>query len=212
MKKVLSIFLASLLTFLLGSAMAVPAGELYRPQNTPVSSKRIYLGDSRTVGMYRAVCGGGGDEIAKSAGEDYWCAKVGAGYPYMNETAIPKAEASGIPRGTKIFFLFGVNDMANAEQYASRINAFAEKWNREGATVYFVSVNPVNDEKTRNAKNARIEDFNASVRKALRGVRYVDTYSGLYPSLSTDPALTDREGLHYTKDTYLSLYSTLRQQ
>ncbi|MBQ9066318.1 MAG: hypothetical protein IJ133_02150, partial [Clostridia bacterium] len=83
-------------------------------------------------------------------------------------------------------------------------------WRSRGARVYFVSVNPVNDSKTKYVKNAQIESYNRSVRSSLSSnVTYVDTYSSLYYQIAFDDSMTDSEGLHYYSATYKSIYQML---
>lgn len=197
------------LCILLVTTALIPASAIFssRPE-TP--HRRIFMGDSRTVGMYSAIHGGNANPVDAQENNEYWIARTSQGYKWMTETAIPKAEAYGITRNTDIFILFGVNDLGNQSKYLATINEKASQWRQQGARVYFVSVNPVYEGKCHSVSNARIEQFNAAMRSGLSyNVTYVDTYSSLYPEISQDASKTDRLGLHYHEDTYREIYNTL---
>lgn len=207
LKSILSAVLALGMLFL--STAVLPASAIFssRPE---VPHRRIFMGDSRTVGMYSAVHGGNAEPVDTVSGNEYWIAKTSQGYRWMTENAIPKAEAYGISTNTDIFILFGVNDLGNIEKYLSTINEKAAQWRQQGARVYYVSVNPVYDGKSRNVKNSAIEQFNSHMRQGLSyAVTYVDTYSRLFPDISEDPSKTDRLGIHYHSDTYQTIYNIL---
>lgn len=48
-----------------------------------------------------------------------------------------------VGRGTKILINLGVNDVANVNAYAELVNKKTAEWTQKGATVYYASVNPV---------------------------------------------------------------------
>lgn len=197
-----------LILILLFSLNAVPAHAGSLLEGQPRS--RIFLGDSRTVGMYATLYGKYSSSIDSQVGSEYWVAREGQGYRYMTGTAVPKAEAYGIDWTTDIYFLFGVNDLSNQAKYAEYISSKAAEWRWKGAHVYFVSVNPVYEGKCRSISNAAIEQFNAAMKQDLPYyVTYIDTYSNLVGSISTEPSLTDSYGLHYKADTYRTIYRTL---
>lgn len=206
-KQMLSAAMA--LCILLASTALLPSSAIFSSWPEP-ERNRIFMGDSRTVGMYTAVHGGYSSTIDSKLEHEYWIAKEGSGYKWMSSTAIPRAESYGIDRSTQIFILFGVNDLGNQSKYLSTINQKAQEWRQKGARVYFVSVNPVYEGKCRNISNRRIEQFNAAMRSSLSyNVNYVDTYSSLYPEISQDSSKTDRYGLHYKNATYQEIYNTL---
>lgn len=201
----LALCLLLAVTALLPSAAVSPSA-----RSVPVSRTRIFLGDSRTVGMYFAIHGAYAASLEAETENEYWVAKESMGYRFMTETAIPKAEAYGIGSNTDVFILFGVNDLGNQPKYVSTINEKAAQWRQKGARVFFVSVNPVNEDKCSSVTNAEIEQFNAAMKSGLSyQVTYVDTYSSLYPDISQDETKTDSLGLHYTGETYQQIYNTL---
>ena len=216
--RIVAIVLSAVLLFT--GVLAVPAsasilswlfpGIMTNPTRTTITN-RIFLGDSRTVGMYTTLSGKYNHTIVATEDGEYWNAREGAGYSYFSSTAIPKAEEYGIRSGTAVYILFGVNDLSNESRYLELINKKAADWRAAGAKVYFVSVNPVNEQKCRTVTNASIEAFNAAMRSGLsRDVTYVDTYSMLYTDIAGDPDMTDRYGLHYHGDTYRKIYEKLK--
>lgn len=207
LKPILSAVLALGMLFL--STAVLPASAIFSSRPEPVRH-RIFMGDSRTVGMYSAVHGGNAEPVDAVNGNEYWIAKTSQGYKWMTETAIPKAEDYGISQNTEVFILFGVNDLGNQKKYLSTINEKASQWRQQGARVYFVSVNPVYDGKSRNVKNEAIERFNSAMKSGLSSsVTYIDTYSTLVPEIAEDPSKTDRLGIHYHEDTYQEIYNIL---
>lgn len=174
------------------------------------SNPMIFLGDSRTVGMYMTVHSGGyKDEIATTVGNESWYAKCSQGYSYLVHTAVPRMESHGIPNGAKILVLMGVNDCSDssANQYASYLNRKAKEWAKQGASTYFVSVNPVYNGKSRWVKNSQIESFNRTIQQALSpSVHYLNTFSMLRDTITSTSSATDREGLHYQAPTYWNIY------
>ena len=162
-----------------------------------IIQKRIFIGDSRTVGMHNAV---------GSKSSDIWSAATGAGYSWMDKTGVPNIE-SKITKDTAVIFLMGVNDYGNnamAESYSKYINDKAAVWVKKGAKVYFVSVNAVDDSKSKIAKNHSINAFNVKVKSLLsKNVTYIDTYN----NINWNKVKFDKEGVHYDAATYKSIYN-----
>ena len=137
---------------------------------------------------------------------DIWSAKVGEGYTWMKNTGVPAVEDK-IGKNSKIVILMGVNDL-NSNAYISYLNNKAKKWKEKGATVYFVSVNPVDEEKARSngytITNSSIVTFNKAMKKGLSSnVKYINTYSEINSFGTTD-------GLHYTNGTYKKIYNYIK--
>ena len=111
------------------------------PQN-----KIIMVGDSRFVGMSASV-----------SNSSTWLAKVSMGLSWLKETAAPKLlkrKKSNID-GWAVVFNLGVNDLGNVNNYISYMNALGEQLREKGATVYFMTVNPI-DDKTAKKKGIKI--------------------------------------------------------
>ncbi len=150
----------------------------------------LFVGDSRTVQLQMAV--GSTDKA--------YIAKVGEGYNYFRDVALPAIPKNAGP-GTTMIINFGVNDLSNAKKYLKLVNDNIEAWTNAGITVYYSSVTPVGGSAT--VSNAQIEAFNATLRDGLdERVKWIDSYTYLMQT-----GFSSSDGLHYNKDTYRNLYS-----
>lgn len=162
------------------------------PQN-----KIIMVGDSRFVGMSASV-----------SNSSTWLAKVSMGLSWLKETAAPKLlkrKKSNID-GWAVVFNLGVNDLGNVNNYISYMNALGEQLREKGATVYFMTVNPIDDKTAKKkgyeVRNASVISFDKKMAAGLRGFGIIDTYDELvFEGFSTV------DGVHYTADTYRKIYS-----
>lgn len=177
----------------------------------------VFLGDSRTVGMHQVLYNKTyAPEIQRIERNEFWIAKGGMGLSYLKQTEVPALEKKGIRPNSDIFILMGVNDCTHpdkiqkiARQYTTYINRKVKEWSQYNVHVYFVSVNPVFEEKSKFRKNTTIEMLNRLIRKDLAPeITFVDTFSRLYPEVSRNPSLTDSLGLHYHAATYQTIYSS----
>ena len=150
----------------------------------------VFIGDSRTVGMEMFV---GGRE------DEYWSAKNSMGYSWLVSSGAPAVE-NLIDENTDVVILMGVNDLGNVSRYVDYMNAKAADWKERGARTFFVSVTPVVDSKSPNAKNSRIEDFNAYAVENLKGVHYIDAYNRIRNSFGSP------DGIHFDGATYREIY------
>ena len=150
----------------------------------------VFIGDSRTVGMEMYV---GGRE------DEYWCAKNSMGYSWMVDTAAPSVD-NLIGENTDVVILMGVNDLGNVSRYVDYMNEKAAEWKERGARTFFVSVTPVVDSKSPNAKNSRIESFNTYAIEHLRNVHYIDAYNRIRYSFGSP------DGIHFDAATYREIY------
>ena len=152
--------------------------------------RKVFIGDSRTVGMEMS-CGG--------MPEEYWSAEVAMGYNWMVSTGVPDVE-NLIGPDTDVVILMGVNDLGNVYRYVDYINMKAAEWKKLGARTFFVSVTPVDDRRSPNAKNSRIESFNAYALENFRDVYYIDAYNRIRYSYGSP------DGIHYDSATYREIY------
>lgn len=160
-----------------------------------VSQYCIFIGDSRTVGMQNATT---------DRDKHFWFCQTGVGLVWFKKIA--SSVTSKISSGAAICILLGINDMlyTKPNQYSDFINECAESWVTQGASVYFVSINPVDETKYKNIRNSQIEKYNQMVRNGLStNVGFIDTYSMLAGSI------TSSDGLHYDSNTYESIYESL---
>ena len=177
---------------------SVPAyGPAAQTTAQSVSQKRrrtVLIGDSRTVGMEMYV---GGDE------DTYWSAANSMGYNWMVSTGVPAVEDL-IGEDTDVVILMGVNDLGNVSRYVSYMNEKAAEWKERGAQTWFVSVTPVDDRRSPNAKNARIESFNTYMQENMEGIRYIDAYNRIRSSFGSP------DGIHFDRATYQEIYRIIR--
>ncbi len=160
----------------------------------------VIIGDSRTVGMKSAV----------GKNNNIWSAKVGMGLAWMKNVGVPSVEAN-INANTDVVILMGVNDVRSlsyTDKYVSYINQKADTWTALGASVYYVSVNPMAFETKSypGITNSLIESWNTKMQEGLNeNVHYIDTYSTMLGNVSS------RDGIHYNKSTYKTIYTLINQ-
>ena len=178
------------------------------PINSNIS-KRIFVGDSRTVQMYAYLTGNwdganysnGGVHVV---GNDVFICQGSMGLAWMKSTGIPEA-TKYMGSGSALIILMGVNDLYNLNQYVSYINSNYYNWASKGTVVYFDSVNPCTGNYA-NLLNNKIVSFNNGIKKGLNpNVRYIDSHSYL---IKTGYRATD--GLHYDKSSSNKIYNYIK--
>lgn len=152
---------------------------------------KIFVGDSRTVGM---------NKYGIIPSKDVVIAKVGEGYDFL----ISNMQSLYDANNSDIIINLGVNDIDNISKY---INTYRELNNTDKSnnTYYIVSVNPVEDYPT--ITNEQIEQFNSKIKQLCDECgkfNYIDTYSSL-----ADKKNYTTDGLHYNKQTYSEIYSMI---
>ena len=164
------------------------------------SGKKVFIGDSRTVGMKAALSN---DEVSKSE----WACKVSMGLKWMRETGYPSVQSS-ITNGSNVIILMGVNDLYNVNNYADWINNKANELKTIGAKVYFVSVNPVDDSRAvangYTERDSNVVNFNNTIKSKFNSnVIYIDTYNKIINSFYAS------DGIHYDNATYRNIYQAI---
>lgn len=173
---------------------------VYASENSP---KLIFVGDSRTVQMRNYL----------RTNDTYIC--LGSmGYNWFVSTALSEVNAVKRP-GDIIVMNFGVNDLYQINNYIAEMNYLIENdW--ADCTVYYMSVNPVNDAKTATyggVTNAGVESFNQSLMNGLsEKIRWIDTYSASLGAINTDASKSDAMGVHYSADIYQLYYDMVQQR
>lgn len=183
------------------STILIPPSE-YDPSNSSsnpnsnssqVVSQRIFIGDSRTVGMRDSV----------NSSEDIWSCQSAMGLDWFKSTGVPQVEDK-IGNGTAVIILMGVNDLYHATSYVNYINDKAKSWVGKGASVYFVSVNPT--EGSYDHLNNDITTFNQKVKSGLSNkITYINTNDYL-----KSKGFTTTDGLHYDTTTYRKIYNYIK--
>lgn len=159
--------------------------------NDNSNRNKIFVGDSRTVGM---------NKYGIIPSNYIVIAKVGEGYDFLISNMQSLYEANN----SDIIINLGVNDLDDISKY---INTYRELNNTDKSnnTYYIVSVNPVEDYPT--ITNEQIEQFNSKLKQLCDECdkfNYIDTY----PSL-VDKKNYTTDGLHYNKQTYSEIYSKI---
>ena len=162
-------------------------GTLSKPENLKEEGTVIFVGDSRTVGMCDAV-----------SDDNIWSCKSGMGYAWMSSTGVPQIEEY-IGKDTSIVIWMGVNDVSQISNYVSYVNVKANEWEALGATTYYVSLGPV--EQDPYVTNEEIEQFNEILEKNLLGVQYIDVYSYL-----KEIGFSTTDGIHYPDSVSEDIY------
>lgn len=165
--------------------------------------KIIFVGDSRTVQMRNYLM----------TADTYIC-KGSMGYEWFMSTALPEINIIKEPEDI-IVFNFGVNDMYRVNDYVSTLNSLVDnEW--ADCTVYYMSVNPVNDRKTTTyggVTNAEILKFNQTMlANKSEKIQWIDTYTTSLGLINTNPNKSDEMGVHYSCDVYQMYYDTIMQQ
>ena len=194
------------------SSSSKPASSSSKPSNTkPIidngGSRVIFIGDSRTVLMYSYVANtwennsystGGINQV----GNDLFVAQGSMGLSWMQSTAIPAVEKY-FTRGVSIVILMGVNDLRNQDKYIEYLNSNVSKWTKNGARVYFVTVNPCDGEYA--SMNTGINNFNDNLKKNLSNkVGWINTHDNLQ--------FKTLDGLHYNEETSIKIYNFIKSK
>ena len=158
----------------------------------------IFNGDSRTVGMQHTVTE---DE------DSVYVAESNQGYAWFVQN-LDRVKAS-VTSNCVIIINFGVNDLVDAPHYVEKINELQKEVSCE---VYFMSVNPVDDDilagKGNGLRNFMIEEFNETMKSELgEDVGYIDSYAYLMQE-----GYETMDGLHYSADTYRKIHNYCTQQ
>ena len=185
-------------------------------QSVSTEKKRIFLGDSRTVGMCKTMTGliSGSNtpslESQMNRGEtDLYLGRVGEGYTWLQETALPKLqEVLAIYPHSVVAINLGVNDMGNISNYIFPVPAasgclseyyvpvrFRQSGEQSIAKKYGYDTSYVN--------NTNIRKFNRQLKAAFPS-QYVDCYTYM-----TGQGYTTVDGLHYSANTYTDIYHYL---
>ena len=175
------------------AAPAAPADE--QLSQTPAAGTQssqdhsiIFVGDSRTVSMGKAVNDG-----CVYIGEE------GEGYHWFSSTGVSKlrTELEGSPL-TPVIFNFGVNDPENVNVYIDLYKNLASEYS--STPFRYMSVNPLSEDSDFNTTNEMIELFNKTLKSA-----FPDDYIDTYEYLKTN-GFSAVDGLHYDDATSVKIH------
>lgn len=163
------------------------------PDTAPASSDEsepflIWVGDSRTVGMERAM-----------KNEDCYIGASGEGYYWFSSEGLPLLyEAIAEHPDAPVIFNLGVNDHENLDLYLALYRKLFQDY--PSVCFYFLSVNPVDEARCSAIDNTQISDFNHHM-KELFGSSYIDSYSWMLQE-----QIETSDGIHYQAEDYQALY------
>ena len=162
----------------------------------------IFVGDSRTVGMYMSV-----SELSSSK----CIAKENMGYDWFVNEAIPKLKEKlkKKPSATVVVNM-GINDIDNCDRYLTQYSKLVKKYPK--ATFYFMSVNPVDSKYTWGSisykkMKSKIQTFNKKLKN-----KFPDHYIDCYTYLTKEKKFKTSDGVHYTSGTYNDIYKYILTQ
>lgn len=200
-----------------GDQYVGPDGLVTEPPDGEISLevKRVFLGDSRTVGLYQIMTG---DTLVKATATqaakdqlqkgrtDIYIGKVGMGYDWVMGFAVEELRTvlRRYPH-SKVALRMGINDLGNIDNYIKLYQELIQEFPL--ATFYVESVTPV-DEKLAMAggytvTNKQIVQFNTKLKKAFPS-NYISSY--VYVSKNKGKTV---DGIHYEPDTYRMIYKYL---
>jgi 3D (Asp-Asp-Asp) domain-containing protein len=132
--------------------------------STSTVTTKYWVGDSR----FDAI-------KSMASSNDTFICKVGAGYSWFTNTAVPKLKSElKNASGEVVILAMGVNDLHNKSNYVSAYKSLMSSYSNVKFLV--VSVNPVCDSKSEYAKNSDIEAFNSTLQSNFPN-NYIDVYS-----------------------------------
>lgn len=154
----------------------------------------IWVGDSRTVGMERAM-----------KDSDCYIGASGEGYYWFSTEGLPlmKKAVQQHP-DVPVIFNLGVNDYENLDLYLDLYRSIFDDY--PDTRFYFLSVNPIDPERCSAITNEEITDFNEHM-KALFPDTYIDSYTWMLAN-----EIETIDGIHYSEEDYRALHAfTLSQ-
>lgn len=162
----------------------------------PDNHTYIFVGDSRYVAM---------SECAEPT-DTFFC-ENGVGLYFLKSNMsdiLAKADSN-----TRIIIGLGVNDVAAGND--GYIQTLQQLYTQTEAEVYYMLVNPVNEDACRRAgytiTNAGIESFNTKMLEGLNGsgIKIIDTYTFLCSN-----GYKTGDGLHYDEETTQTIYNFIK--
>ncbi len=154
----------------------------------------IFVGDSRFVGM-RSVVGGSAS----------WFCEISQGLYWLQNVCAPKLLKVDL-KGKAVIFNLGLNDVYNYNSYITYLNNLGNTLRKKGASVFFMTVNPVDENKEAlygyAVTNSMIRTFDFYLAAGLKDFGMINTYDVLLTG-----GFDTVDGLHYTSSTYRTIYS-----
>lgn len=181
--------------FLLGSLLQAPVA--YAQEEPP---EALFVGDDMILEM---------EKVSRDPTHLFF-GESDKGLTWLKDNA--KKIIDMTKKEMAVFIHIGFKEIKNtyqAEAYAEYINELAESLAEKEATVYYVSINPVNEEKYRAQANEKIDAWNQVMDENLSEyIRYLDT-NRLIQELGYE---TTNNGFLYTEESTKALYDLLLRE
>ena len=163
-----------------------PVLEEKKPTVEEKSNSYLFIGDSRFVGMEKAI---------STDKQITWIDKVGARHDFYWQN---RDRIASMDKNTVVVYELGVNDL-NSNACIHALNDLASFGFKK---IYFLTTTPINEEKIfangYSVTNNQIALFNNQVVSMLPNtVQYIDTYRYL-----SNNGIETIDGLHYKNVTY----------
>ena len=150
----------------------------------------ILVGDSRTVGMQRAM--------ASYEDNFIYIGESGEGYDWFIRSGLEQMENAIRTYPTwPVVLNLGVNDTSAVMNYITLYQSFAGRY--PNTLFYYLSVNPLTEESTV-VVDAQVVVFNQYLKMAFPDA-YLDSYSMLKKE-----GFESADGVHYSDDTYRRIH------
>jgi len=138
--------------------------------------------------------------LATKDNNNLWVGAVGKGRDWFVNYGSIQADPY-ITAGTKVVINLGVNDTRQVDKYIEDMNKICQTWIDRGASVYYLSVNPLDYSKYVN--NDNIVAFNSTLSAGLiPDIKWIDSYSYLINN-----GYTTVDGIHYNHATSKAIYN-----
>ena len=187
--------------------------------NPAVGQRLIFLGDSRTVGLYCSQAFSAeeapahyfwhiGEEMYAHLGPMTFVAHGGTGFDWLSVYAFARAVTWNEEAPSYVFW-FGINDLQNVEYYISYINNVALTY---GRPVYYLTVGPAREDAPAGFTNADIDAFNARLRAGVQpGCRIIEVNAFMQDGLARGE-MHFIDQLHYDYGTYQAVFNYVISQ
>lgn len=181
-------------------------------EQTPIDDNldtTIFVGDSRTVGVYASFNPTSSGFIDEVSGVDIFYAKNGAGLSWFRSSALSKLQYYLGGASYNVIINMGTNDLLNqsaATSYIGLYNSLATSY--PNSKFIIVSINPIDDYKARQSgyqvTNEHVKRFNQILRNNMPSRNNL-SYCDINDKLGND--YTSSDGIHYDIATYKRIYS-----
>ena len=182
-------------------------------QNSDVLNPTIYMGDGRTF-AYKVLS----KKINLNKDKENVIARYKTTHDmYFNDQINKAVDTMSKNEKNTIVLNYGINDINNYSEYCDGYLKLANNMKNDD-DIYIVSVNPVDDNKSKNVKNSDILEFNNYMQNTcmnrLQSIRsnihYCDVYNVLPLERWDKYNYIQEDGIHYTNSGYKYIYNKVK--